>query len=336
LLTTVSSASRARRNVDFPDACKPHKMTSSTGQGWRNALALGSGFQRGSQGLRLPHAGDQSKASESAALGTVSGMAGSLASVELKLQRAGFHLAAVETLAALPQRVTTPRAVAVDSRTVEYHLRPPTFPADELSVVLGDFLFDLRSSLDHLAFQLHVRRHRGRVPAAVERASAFPIHVTEPKVPTAQWKEIKTLAARERARLWRLQPFLLDPRSPSFSPRDQSDDLHWKRTVLRDLSRLNNIDKHRRLSVVAVAMQGTVVEVGDFEEERRSGAPIDSSKWVVRRKYATPQANLPMHPGIVMDVGLESDGGYFPMVVPWMQLLRRVTGEIIDVFRPLF
>lgn len=263
-------------------------------------------------------------------------MTGTLKSVDLKLQRASAHLATVEKLAVLRQCVTTPRALAVDSHTVEYYLQPPVFPADELSVVLGDFLFDLRASLDHLAFQLHVRRHRGRVPAGVERTSAFPIHLTEPKAPTAQWKEIKTLAARERARLWRLQPFLLDPRSPSFSLRDRSDDLHWKRTVLRDVSSLNNIDKHRRLSVVAVAMQGTVVEVGDFQEESRSGAPIEPTDWVVRRTYAAPRSKVPSHPGIVVDVGLESDGGYFPMVVPWMQLLRRVTGEIIDVFRPLF
>lgn len=265
-------------------------------------------------------------------------MAGSLSSVDLKLNRASQHLEELSRLAHIDHhRYVTPRTVPLDDRTFEFYLEPPPLPVEDLSAVLGDFLFNLRASLDHLVYQLHVRQFAGRVPERVEGNSAFPVRVIEPKEPPGSWREIRSLPSSEQEEIARLQPYLLDPASPSFSDKeDGDDDIYWRRVALRDVSQLNNVDKHRRLNLVSVAMQGVVVESGDFGEERRSGHPIRSTEWVIRRTYTEPQSDPPLHPGIVIDVGLESQDGLYPMLVPWMQMLRRVVGEIVDGYRPRF
>lgn len=269
-------------------------------------------------------------------------MAGSLGGVDLKLARASEHLEAIERMATLGQSFVIPRTERVSDRTYTFLLESLPGPSDDLAVVLGDFVFNLRSTLDQLVYQLHVRHFRGRVPAKVEKRSAFPVRLSEPKETSDSWPEIGSLGVRERTKIERLQPYRLDPLSPSFRLRDNSDQLHWRRTAVRDVAFLNNIDKHRRLNVMSVAMQGAVVDsdrstVGQtFEEERRFGVAVDPTDWLVRRVYDTPPATPPVHPGLIVQVGLEDQNGMFPMVTPWMRMLRRVIGEVVDMFRPLF
>lgn len=147
---------------------------------------------------------------------------------------------------------------------------------------------------------------------------------------------MKSLSKRHQQQIAGLQPYLLDPTSPSFSLRDQGNAIYWQRVGLQDIHELNNLDKHRRLSVVNVATQGTVVENGDFQVETRFGQVLSPSDWSVRRTYRSAQAAIPQHPGLIVNIGLENQDGKFPHMTPWMQFLHRIVGEIIDRFRTSF
>jgi hypothetical protein len=121
-----------------------------------------------------------------------------------------------------------------------FYLAEPVPEVDDaVPFIISECLFNLRSALDQLVYQLHVRRFRGRVPPKVEKASAFPIlgHQTKNRDPNT-WPQTKDLGKREQLAIKQYQPFM-----------QRNDDLHETRAILDVLGTLNNIDKHRRLYV---------------------------------------------------------------------------------------
>ena len=87
----------------------------------------------------------------------------------------------------------------------------------DVSLILGDAYHNLRSALDALVFQLHVKRHRGSVPPKVIEELSFPIRESERRfgngrrkgqsIPSDEWNEIRTLARRQRQAIEWLQPY---------------------------------------------------------------------------------------------------------------------------------
>jgi hypothetical protein len=168
-------------------------------------------------------------------------MAGDLTGVELKLGRAETHLAHLDRLlkdALHPDRYRI--SVQRDPQTTEHVYRVHDLPTidPEWSVVIGEILFNLRSALDHLAWQLVLLD--GGTPGT---QTQFPIRATpfnkkgdliggdlNPAI-----KSPKILDALEKC-----QPYNGDitPSHPI------------ERNPLWRLHRLNNIDKHRLLLVV--------------------------------------------------------------------------------------
>jgi hypothetical protein len=122
-------------------------------------------------------------------------VAGSLEGPIAKLARAESQVrilqAQIHANVGLPGKAW-PVHAEVDRGGLEYrfYLRDPPTVEPDLGLLAGEILFNLRSALDHLGWELHVRRWRGKVPKRikwpgfkkpieVEGTTQFPIYRTE-------------------------------------------------------------------------------------------------------------------------------------------------------------
>jgi hypothetical protein len=160
----------------------------------------------------------------------------------------------------------------------------------------GEIMFNLRASLDYLAYELHVRRFRGTLPAEVEGITQFPIY------PRAggwdnNFRRIANLSKRDQAALRHLQPDVT-----------RHDKWTHVRRDLADLNALHNIDKHRKLHVVASAQVLALAvdfppEVG-FQSERAWG-PVKSHSHIETWTFTTLPPKMQDYRGALLTVGLE-------------------------------
>src|SRR5665213_367238 len=156
---------------------------------------------------------------------------------------------------------------------------PPVF-----SVILGEAFFNLRSALDHLVYELHVRHYGGSIPADAAGASAFPIRMRERKnkgapIPTDRWDCIKRLGQRERTSIEWLQPY--KGWDSHYPPSTQIGRL---RLALADLDGLNNIDKHRQFHLVqtmaASVYRPSFLDEFGFQQHPFFGVPLISDAYI--------------------------------------------------------
>lgn len=116
---------------------------------------------------------------------------------------------------------------------------------ERMSVVFGEWLFNLRSALDSLTWATAVHMSRSDPPPK-ESALQYPIYDTE-----EQWKRnlyrLKPLADHQRDMLYMMQPFNTEDPDANF--------LGW-------INRLARIDRHRRMTIATarVAELEPVVE----------------------------------------------------------------------------
>jgi len=160
-----------------------------------------------------------------------------LTGVELKIKRARRHFA---DLKAELERILDPSGYrftferAPDGLGHLYRIRGVPVLDDEWRLVVGEILYNLRSALDHLAWQLVVAD--GGTPGELTK---FPIRKSPGKSPLQLQPPIinspQVLEALES-----VQPYW----GPSGEPCD------YRLSHLWQLSRLNNIDKHRLLLVL--------------------------------------------------------------------------------------
>jgi hypothetical protein len=114
------------------------------------------------------------------------------------------------------------------------HINPK--PTPELSVAVGDFLFAVRSALDHLACQLVIAN--GSAP---DTKTMFPI-TSSPELFTGalvKRKRLRGASTASCALIERLQPY------------------HAGNKVLERLDALHNADKHRTLNLTTVVADNT-------------------------------------------------------------------------------
>ena len=174
-------------------------------------------------------------------------MSGSLYGAWAKCGRAKTHLETLKAEAVGSSTFTnewmsrypaTPEAHR-DGLEYRFYVEPEPLDTLDWALLAGDCLFNLRAALDHIAYELHVRRYKGRVPKDAAKASAFPIFTTRPAVDPAKWKDIKRLGFKQRKAIEFLQPY------------NRRNDKFWAiRDALGDIQTLNNIDKHRHLHLL--------------------------------------------------------------------------------------
>lgn len=152
-----------------------------------------------------------------------------------RLSRAWQHLQSFDAergrwLASEPYSFTDEFDPQTRENVVRIHVseRPPA----SLALITGDCIHNLRSSLDHLVYEL-ARAHKGnRLSKSIAGDSGFPIFSTPEGFAgkTAQ-RMIRGIAPGAKAAIERLQPYRTDS--------------YLNNTLLGTLNELSRIDKHR-------------------------------------------------------------------------------------------
>jgi hypothetical protein len=129
-----------------------------------------------------------------------------------------------------------------------------------VAVLIGDYIHDLRSALDHLAFELSFRDTHGAIPS---RKIAFPCCRTR-----ADWDDRRTQAKltginmTHRAMIYRTQPCYRRKDAPI----GQRTLGRRSRNALSDLEDFWNHDKHRTLQTIASAPFHIHAEIIDIQD----------------------------------------------------------------------
>jgi hypothetical protein len=168
------------------------------------------------------------------------------------------------------------------------------------ALIAGEIMFNLRCALDHLIWELHVRHFRDRtLPKGVETASQFPIFDSPAKFRANGVRRIESLSERDRRAIRFLQPYIR-----------RNDEWSSIRRDLGDLNALHNIDKHRKLHVVASVQRFAVVPhfagVG-FDFQPKFG-PVESGDHIDTWTFTQPPAKMHEHEGAHLEVVLEQPG----------------------------
>lgn len=143
-----------------------------------------------------------------------------------------------------------------------------TTPDLRIATILGDMVHNLRSSLDHLVFELAFLGLRGeRVPDK----TAFPASRSKKNWNSVQVQTVllEGVLQKHRAMLYRAQP--------CYRMRDSASAAAKRRRLRNpaaDLNELWNEDKHRVLRPVLLAPNEIVPTVGPFRDCRPRGMPI--------------------------------------------------------------
>jgi hypothetical protein len=157
----------------------------------------------------------------------------SLEGVELKIERAKRHLSDLKKAV---KRVLDPERYIfrkeIDSETGKHMLWIDPIPCivPEWSIIIGEILFNLRSALDHLAYQLMILD--GRSPTC---KTQFPI---------------RDSACNKDGKLMPLKGWLMPEIKSKKILTTLNECQPYQGNGLFNLKTLNNIDKHRLLLVV--------------------------------------------------------------------------------------
>lgn len=260
-------------------------------------------------------------------------MAGSLDDPWARKQRALEHLRTLQNehgIKVAPSPLEGhPVHMKMHANGLEYGLHlcesVPT-PEPIVSLLISECLFNLRSALDQLVYQLHVRRYRGNVPDDAEKESQFPllINLKGRADDTRTWREIKRLGAKERAAIKTLQPY-----------RRRND--HWQptRDRLAVLSDLNNIDKHRRLYVarsltVPVSKHNSFLPEWGFNQTVFA-RPLEADTEVERWTFAQVPTHMDVHNQVWSQVTFDDPSLNYRVNVN--ALLRRLIADVDEILR---
>lgn len=205
----------------------------------------------------------------------------------------------------------------------------PPLPAN-LSLMLGDAYFNLRGALDYLAYQMHERHYRGKIPDKVAEQAQFPIR-TKPQTDSPDtWKDIRNLGGKERIAIAWLQPY-----------RQRKDALWGIREHLTDISAINNADKHRRLHVVrsmprSVPFMASLPSYG-LQHSPAFGVPVESGSLVNTFTFERkpPEATMERDWKFPSAPVFEA-GGHLIDLMPNLGGSIHVVAEIINRFAYLF
>jgi hypothetical protein len=186
-------------------------------------------------------------------------------------------------------------------------------PPHRLSLLIGEFLYELRAALDNCLYEVAVQ-HSGQDPPPGETVLQFPIYDT-PRAWKTNLYRLEHLSEEHRAMLERIQPY-------------QAERQDWN--CLRILNRRARSDRHRTLHLV-----GSVLADGALLVEAPPGSRV--IKWETVDRLAvcegvTEIASFviePWTPGQTLDVysQIEVEVEITEMVSdrPWGSLSTRLT-----------
>jgi hypothetical protein len=172
-----------------------------------------------------------------------------LASYDLKLDRAEKHL--IELEEAIDEYVTR-RTFTVHigiegkKKRAVHRFRFTEQPDPTVSIIVGDFIYNIRSALDHLRTAL--------VPKKRERSGYFPIHVPGVWEPTVGGEDD---SRRKERGLWETETLGMKPQAIAILKRlqDQADSTDIETPpALTAINRIAVKDRHSKLPVLAATL----------------------------------------------------------------------------------
>ncbi len=180
-------------------------------------------------------------------------MSTGLDSAAAKIIRAEEHLDAINRIIRHITAGTGSHDVIKDSNgkeTIHFLIEPPI----DIAILAGEIVYQLRSTLDHLAFDLvKLNPTRITLPVDWERNCSFPLWLTIPKKPPISTCFNNSLPGVSKPALAFIE---------SLQPYRAGEGHH---NVLAIITKLCNIDKHRYLNVVwqrAAVRQETISSRG--------------------------------------------------------------------------
>jgi hypothetical protein len=246
---------------------------------------------------------------------------------DLRLRRASYHLQRFENevrqwMDEGPyQIVSEPQP---EQRQKVFRVEILSSPPPELGLLIGDYLHNLRSALDNLAYDL-ARAHRGGpLSRSVAKDSQFPIFKDRDQFMSRGMNQIRGVAPEAQKIIEELQPY---QRGNEFA----YDRLWW----LRELS---NNDKHRLLQPMLLYPTGVGMAVSkafDVFDVQVEFGPVEHGAVIARAPYSDAVgAEIDVPPHIVLSVGLEQ-GSPIPtlpddiiFITPVVQILRWIHRDI--------
>lgn len=236
--------------------------------------------------------------------------------MRLKLSRGLEHLRALDDAIATYLDGDPVKIIReIDSRhpgRVVLSLALKSEPPRTLSAVIGDCVHNLRTALDHLAWQLVVAN--GGVPREGRGGTQFPIVLkrpkdgTHPRVAVAGGVSAKALSAIEA-----LQPF--HRRDPENHP-------------LAILTRLDNTDKHRTLLLSTAQSLRTQAYLSAPDGSGRVGGQFQPG--VVRPGDPIAAFQLPSNDAVKPDLIVEAEGDTFVSLDELSDVGNRPVTEVLE------
>ena len=208
------------------------------------------------------------------------------------------------------------------------------FDAGRIAVILGDVLFNLRSSLDHIVYELHVQLHGGTIPEDKERWPAFPIADADARAkrgPIERWREVSDLPADQRDAIAALQPY-----------NTALDDEAYLRDQLQAINELNNIDKHRHLHVLRASAWMIPVPTLDQGQHDSFFTPLMGKTEVFRWTFESIPPDieelLRRFNHVVAEIRLDEgpNPAWDMPVVPLAEGMLNCVDKVMDRFEPFF
>ena len=200
-------------------------------------------------------------------------------------------------------------------------------PPLDFSVRAGEIVHHLRSSLDHLVWQLV--EHNPTAPPQHKWSPGFPIFKTEKSFRDHVREKIDGISVSAAALIEKLQPWRTHPHAPDESP-------------LSILRSLDNTDKHQGLNVVvagiwfrnvyATDQPGTVSLGPPFFRVSKPFTRATSSGTEIVRTVEIENPNVDVHARFVPEIAFDQFGvrRYQPVIPSLHQLTEETIGTLIQ------
>lgn len=256
-------------------------------------------------------------------------MAGSIDAPFAKFARAEAQLEELrsEIERVFPRHKQWPVRTEAHRAGLEYRFYAGDLPSVEPDWALsaGEIMFNLRASLDYLAYELHVRHFGGKVPRKVEETSHFPIYTFRSHFRKHSWR-IASLSKRDRRALENLQIYVA-----------RRDEWRWPRYWLNRLNDVHNVDKHRKLHLIRAAQGAAVIpefapEFG-FRQEPSWG-PVEPQAQVDLWTFTKAPPNVQRDTGAFLQIAIQHwhDDELMPMLDGMTNGVRKVLNRFRNRF----
>ncbi len=264
-------------------------------------------------------------------------MSGNLAGVDLKIGRAKAHLAELqESVGAVLKSDAEHFVSEYDSKSKRHVYRAQNLPVvdPQWALQAGEVVYQLRSALDHLAWQLVERE--GRTP---NKQTQFPVRdslrgqnnqVLPVKVLLPLSNDSKVLGLLNEC-----QPYYGDG-TTELSPFDAHRHPLWVLKVL------NNIDKHRLLLVVVHTLNIERMYWGGTQSPTPylNTAPLKEGTKVAAFDFGGDEAPADFDPHLSLKIVVREEEAaiisHVPITVALDSVINCVEWDVVSLFRPLF